>query len=44
MSIKAGANFPKWILQELIGEKPRIYFDGFKDGLTMLRYDSEVWL
>ncbi len=44
LSIKAGANFPKWILQELIGEKPKIRFGGFKDGLTMLRYDSEVWL
>ena len=44
LSIKAGANFPKWILQELTGRKPNIRPDGFKDGLTMLRYDSEVWL
>jgi len=44
LSIKAGANFPKWILQELLGEKPNIRFDGFKDNLIMLRYDSEVWL
>jgi carbamoyl-phosphate synthase large subunit len=44
LSIKAGANFPKWILQELLGKKPHIKFDGFKDGLTMLRYDAEVWL
>jgi len=44
LSIKAGANFPKWILQELSGREPRIKFDGFKDGLTMLRYDDEVWL
>ncbi len=44
LSIKAGANFPKWILQELAGKKPNIRFDGFKDKLTMLRYDSEVWL
>ncbi len=43
LSIKAGANFPKWILQQLIGQKPRIKFDGFKDGLIMLRYDAEVW-
>lgn len=43
LSIKAGANFPKWILQQLIGIKPRIKMDGFKDDLTMLRYDSEVW-
>ena len=44
LSIKAGANFPKWILQELLGQKLNIRFDGFKDGLIMLRYDSEVWL
>ncbi|MBW8014688.1 MAG: ATP-grasp domain-containing protein [Planctomycetes bacterium] len=43
LSIQAGANFPKWILQQLIGIKPRIKMDGFVDGLTMLRYDSEVW-
>ena len=44
LSIKAGANFPKWILQELLGKEPRIKFDGFKDNLIMLRYDDEVWL
>jgi len=44
LSIKAGANFPKWILQELTGKKLNIRTDGFKDGLIMLRYDSEVWL
>jgi len=44
LSIQAGANFPKWILQELLGRRTNIRFDGFRDGLTMLRYDSEVWL
>mgnify|MGYP002813360180 CR=1 FL=1 len=44
LAIKAGANFPKWILEELTGRKPRIKFDGFKDNLIMLRYDAEVWL
>ena len=44
LSIKAGANFPKWILQELLGKKTNIGFDDFKDGLVMLRYDSEIWL
>jgi len=44
LSIKAGADFPKWILQELTGRKPNIRPDGFKDDLIMLRYDSEVWL
>ncbi|MFC1794947.1 ATP-grasp domain-containing protein, partial [Planctomycetota bacterium] len=44
LSIKAGADFPKWILQELIGKKPNIRPDGIKDSLVMLRYDGEVWL
>ena len=44
LSIRAGANFPKWILQQLAGSQPRIKFDGFKENLTMLRYDDEVWL
>ena len=43
LSIKSGADFPKWILQLLIGKKPRITMDGFKGELKMLRYDSEVW-
>ena len=44
LSIKAGADFPKWILLQLIGKKPQIKFDGFKNNLIMLRYDAEVWL
>ena len=44
LSIKAGANFPKWILQEASGKKTNIRSNGFKDDLIMLRYDSEVWL
>ena len=44
LSIRAGADFPKWILQEVTGSQPRIGFDDFKDGLIMLRYDAEVWL
>lgn len=44
LSIRAGADFPRWILQELTGRRPRIGFGAFKDGLMMLRYDAEVWL
>lgn len=44
LSIEAGADFPKWILRELLGKRINIRFDGFKDGLVMLRYDGEVWL
>jgi carbamoyl-phosphate synthase large subunit len=44
LSIKAGADFPRWILQELAGKRPRIGFDTFQDGMVMLRYDAEVWI
>jgi carbamoyl-phosphate synthase large subunit len=44
LAIEAGADFPKWILQQLIGQQPKIAADGFEDKLIMLRYDSEVWL
>lgn len=44
LSIKAGADFPKWILQQLLGKNTKIKFDGFEDGLAMLRYDAEVWM
>ena len=44
LSIKAGATFPKWILQELLGTETNIRFNGFKNDLIMLRYDGEVWL
>ncbi len=44
LAIKAGANFPKWILQEFLDRKVNIRFDGFKDNLIMLRYDGEVWM
>jgi carbamoyl-phosphate synthase large subunit len=44
LAIRTGANFPKWILQEVLGRKTNISFDGFKDNLIMLRYDGEVWL
>jgi carbamoyl-phosphate synthase large subunit len=43
LSIQAGADFPRWVLQELTGHPPQIEFDGFTDGLLMLRYDAEVW-
>ena len=44
LSIRAGADFPRWLLQELAGERPCIGPDDFTDGLMMLRYDAEVWL
>ncbi len=43
LAIKAGADFPRWILAMMAGKKPVIRFDRFQDGLVMLRYDAEIW-
>jgi carbamoyl-phosphate synthase large subunit len=44
LAIKAGADFPKWILSELIGRKPRIDPMGFRDDIAMLRFDDSVFV
>lgn len=38
LAIHAGADFPRWLLMEWQGRKPRIRLDHFRDGVTMLRY------
>ncbi len=43
LSIKAGAKFPKWLISELTGNKPKIKSNAWKDGLYMLRYDEAIW-
>lgn len=43
LSIKAGANFPKWLIELRQGKNPKIGFDKWRDNLMMIRYDSEVW-
>jgi len=44
LAIAAGANFPEWILQMVLGGDPGIALDGFAEGLVMLRYDAEVFV
>lgn len=44
LSIAAGADFPAWLMQELLGEQPRIDFDGFAHGMAMLRYDWSLFV
>lgn len=44
LGIAAGADYPAWILEELLGREPQIPFDGFQHGLCMLRYDWSVFL
>jgi len=43
LAIRAGANFPRWIIQEHFGENPQINPNGWQNGLVMLRYDAEVF-
>lgn len=42
LSYAAGANFPKWILDEYLGGVKVSIFDNWEDNLLMLRYDDEI--
>ncbi len=44
LAIHAGADFPKWILSDLLGKTPRINPTGFRDDVAMLRFDDSVFL
>ena len=44
LAIHAGADFPKWILMEFLGQKPRINPNGFRDDIAMLRHDESVFV
>ena len=38
----AGAQYPRWLIEEVLLGQNRDYFDGWQDKMMMLRYDSEV--
>jgi len=44
LSHAAGADFPKWIIQMLLGNAPDSELDGWQDGLVMLRYDEGIFV
>ena len=44
LAIHAGADFPKWIMAELLGRRLRHDPMGYRDGVTMLRYDQSVFV
>ncbi len=44
LGIAAGADYPKWLLQEATGRTPRIKRDGYRDGMSMLRFDESVFV
>jgi carbamoyl-phosphate synthase large subunit len=41
---RAGAPMTRWLIEEILGREPREQFDGWEDGLTMLRYDEAVFV
>lgn len=43
LAFEAGANFPLWLLQSRLHQETPPWFDGWKDNLTMLRYDSAIF-
>ncbi len=42
LSYLAGANYPKFLLQEYLFEKSILFMEDWEDNLLMLRYDAEV--
>jgi len=44
LSIRAGADSPRWILELLLGREPSISMDGWTDSMLMLRYDRGIFV
>lgn len=44
LAIRAGADFPQWILLEHLGRRPRIRPTAFRHDLAMLRFDDSVFV
>lgn len=44
LAIHAGADFPRWLMAERLGRRPRIGSDAYRDGVAMLRYDQSVFI
>ncbi|MBX2997201.1 MAG: ATP-grasp domain-containing protein [Caldilineaceae bacterium] len=42
LSYAAGANYPKWLIQEYLLDEEIPFFDKWKSNLLMLRYDAKV--
>lgn len=42
LSYLAGANFPRWIIEEYVLQQDISFFDTWENNLLMLRYDDEI--
>jgi carbamoyl-phosphate synthase large subunit len=43
LSARAGADFPRWIVELVLGHDPATSIDGWEDGVVMLRYDEGMF-
>jgi carbamoyl-phosphate synthase large subunit len=44
LSLEAGADFPRWMLEELLGLPSTASHDAWRSGMVMLRYDAAVFV
>ena len=44
LSFHAGADYPSWIIEMLLGRNPKITIDSWQDGVAMLRYDDAIFV
>lgn len=44
LAYEAGAKYPRWMLEEILGLPSSSVADGWRDGLVMLRYDAAVYV
>lgn len=44
LSYKSGADYPGWLIDEYIRGQTIPFFDGWENGLLMLRYDQELFV
>jgi carbamoyl-phosphate synthase large subunit len=44
LSLEAGADFPRWMLEDLLGLPSSASPDGWRAGVVMLRYDAAVFV
>ncbi|WLT32817.1 ATP-grasp domain-containing protein [Geothrix sp. PMB-07] len=42
LSLQAGADFPRWLIQEYLGLPCGAQMNAWRDGLVMLRFDDEI--
>lgn len=44
LSYRAGADFPRWLVESYLGNNPKVAIDEWEDGLAMLRYDDAIFV